>query len=82
MILRRSHAVPGGDVYQKVCRMCRVAVFVLRAVAFLKFVIVASLPADVLWGSFVTHSFLPHGSVKHLVEENTQNGRAKYLQSM
>ena len=20
-----------------------------------------SLPADVLWGSFVTHSFLPHG---------------------
>ena len=22
---------------------------------------VSSLPADVLWGSFVTHSFLPHG---------------------
>ena len=21
----------------------------------------SSLPADVLWGSFVTHSFLPHG---------------------
>ena len=21
----------------------------------------ASLPADVFWGSFVTHSFLPHG---------------------
>ena len=23
--------------------------------------LVSSLPADVLWGSFVTHSFLPHG---------------------
>ena len=23
-----------------------------------------SLPADVLWGSFVTHSFLPHGQCK------------------
>ena len=22
-----------------------------------------SLPADVLWGSFVTHSFLPHESI-------------------
>ena len=22
--------------------------------------VVDSLPADVLWGSFVTHSFLPH----------------------
>ena len=22
-----------------------------------------SLPADVLWGSFVTHSFLPHGEM-------------------
>lgn len=23
-----------------------------------------SLPADVLWGSFITHSFLPHGEMK------------------
>ena len=23
----------------------------------------SSLPADVLWGSFVTHSFLPHGEM-------------------
>ena len=23
----------------------------------------SSLPADVLWGSFVTHSFLPHGFI-------------------
>ena len=75
-------------MYQKVCRMCRVAVFVLRAVAFLKFVIVA----DVIQSGWriVNNSIctkLEHKScltlgVKHLVEENTQNGRTKYLQSM
>ena len=28
---------------------------------FHTFCTIFSLPADVLWGSFVTHSFLPHG---------------------
>ena len=27
----------------------------------IRFGVICSLPADVLWGSFVTHSFLPHG---------------------
>ena len=26
-----------------------------------QYVAAASLPADILWRSFVTHSFLPHG---------------------
>ena len=30
-----------------------------------------SLPADVLWGSFVTHSFLPHGGEKRMRDKRT-----------
>ena len=32
-----------------------------------------SLPADVRWGSFVTHSFLPHGP--YLITSGAPNGR-------
>ena len=35
----------------------------------------SSLPADVLWGSFVTHSFLPHGTPKDV------RGEAKLSQA-
>ena len=36
-----------------------------------------SLPADVLWGSFVTHSFLPHGRNECVTNEpqGTSAGR-------
>ena len=29
---------------------------------------ITSLPADVLWGSLVTHSFLPHGRLLNTVD--------------
>ena len=54
MILRRSHAVLGGDVYQKMWCMCRVAVFVLRAVTFIVADVVAKAPSQVSWFSSET----------------------------
>ena len=39
-----------------------VSIYVMKILAKeSKLLSLCSLPADVLWGSFVTHSFLPHG---------------------
>ena len=38
-----------------------------------------SLPADVLWGSFVTHSFLPHGGRNECVTNEPQRTSAGRL---
>ena len=43
------------------CLSVLVYFFVLAYFSYLACLIVFSLPADVLWGSFVTHSFLRHG---------------------
>ena len=51
MILHRSNAVPDGDMYQKMCCMCRVAVFVLRAVTFIVADVVAKAPSQISWFS-------------------------------
>ena len=40
----------------------------------------SSLPADVRWGSFVTHSFLPHGPWgrnERVTNETNPNGRLR-----
>ena len=37
-----------------------------------------SLPADVLWGSFVTHSFLPHGRLLNRADFYVHQSQAVY----
>ena len=37
-----------------------------------------SLPADVLWGSFVTHSFLPKRPPKDVCGEATQGCKTRF----
>ena len=37
-----------------------------------------SLPADVLWGSFVTHSFLPHGRLLNTADIYVHQSQAVY----
>ena len=37
-----------------------------------------SLPADVLWGSFVTHSFLPHGRLLNRADIYVHQSQAVY----
>ena len=37
-----------------------------------------SLPADVLWGSFVTHSFLPHGRLLNTADFYVHQSQAVY----
>ena len=66
MILRRSHAVLGGDVYQKMWCMCRVAVFVLRAVTFIVADVVAKAPSQVSWFSSETEPNEPGRKIKFL----------------
>ena len=39
--------------------------------------VVDSLPAEVLWGSFVTHSFLPHRREKWMRDKQTPKGRLR-----
>ena len=41
--------------------------------------VICSLPADVLWGSFVTHSFLPHGGTNECVTNKPQRTSAGSL---
>ena len=38
----------------------------------------ASLPEDVLWGSFVTHSFLPHGRLLNIADIYVHQSQAVY----
>ena len=40
--------------------------------------VVISLPADVLWGSFVTHSFLPHGRLLNTADIYVHQSQAVY----
>ena len=39
----------------------------------------SSLPADVLWGSFVTHSFLPHGRLLNRADICVHQSQAVYV---
>ena len=64
MNLRPSHAVPGGDMYQKMYCMCRVAVFVLRAVTIIVAGVVAKAPSQVSWFSSETEPNEPGRKIK------------------
>ena len=41
--------------------------------------LIDSLPADVLWGSFVTHLFLPHGRLLNRADIYVHQSQAVYV---